>query len=800
MGYKAYFLSIECVIDVFVTAIDIICLIMEFTDSGISEPEFKIILLLRLVRIARVVFVRLRRLEREQQNELDTKVFLRPDVNDFFRDRAEDVENETTVMLTRPKLMGKYANKVDARYSPRGKGDLVFQVKNLQVKLLTRVQNLSAEYHVLQLFNNMKRLIEPDGAELDHDEVEKMYKELTKLFETSWREYSYKSARDVQVAASLDQNAENLGNLQNYLLDLVLFTDKRLVESSLHLLLLSSRTKKHLVYLAKTTNLLVGSELCDKYFAIRDLRLECQTVMDSFENWGFIKRGEESAFLEKINFLDLKFHRMAQLNSLEGTELQVALIDEGIIDLLRDIIDIPNMYRGIGYTKFYENNQDSFYISADIKKQPDEYVRLLKNIELNMLGLFRSLNLMLLSLLGRRKSERDKRVQAKIFGLINDLLPWVGTVELADQVIIQAVSGNRDLCNAIDDKFIRECAMQFNDRDNPKLPKKNPIAIMLVISKISYQPEFLLPRNQKRLVAELCRTKQMEKFLTDQVELTYHAPQSVGSKWIAQREELLHMVAHLCVGEINITEAKMLELVDFGSVLSAVLADNGKIWKTSLCFLDLFYHMVVDAELKIGALGQHPNLAKLLTLFSNQLCVLCGWFEGSNYPQFKPGELLQLLNETPDIFDGDIFQPYHPSYVSGTRSIGDASDPIVLIRYSVFFIARMCKRLFSRYGEDLANLNSKAIRDITYCAEVLRNTFEPKKFDASKVVGKAVLKFCLAMEELHVETKFITSGYRGGTYESKFEAVLEQHENGYQPEDFDIFCIPRPLWRTYWKD
>ena len=778
-GCKDYFLAIESVIDIFVTTIDVIFVVIDWFQmtGGASNVFFEIIVLLRLVRIARVVTTTLNKKKKEKQIELANNVLVRPDVNDFFRHRAPDVENETKVMLTKPDLMAKFSKTVDPRYSPRGKGDLVFQVKNLQVKLLTRVQHLGSEYHLLQLLMNMKLLLEPDGSEPPDPET--VYPQLTKLFHTSWQDYDHKSAPASQIKESLAQSTTNLQNLQEYLLDLVLFTDKHLVESSLNLLLLSSRTKKNLVFLAKTTNLLVGSDLWSKYEDIRDLRLECQTVMDSFENWGFINRGGEEAFFEKIRFLDERFYKMAKLNSLEGTELQIALIDEGIINLLRGIIDIPNRYRGIGYTKFHENNQDSFYISQDIKDDAEEYARLVNDIELYLLHLFTSLNQMLLSLLGQgRKSEQNKKVQAKIFGLINDLLPWVGTVDLTEQVIIHAISGNAALCNAIDDTFIKACAMQFNDQD--KLPKRKLVPIMLIISKISFQPDpiIYLPRNQKRLVSELCKTKERKEFLASQVEQSYNTPASVDSKWIEQREELLHMVAHLCVGEINITEAKMLELVYFGRVLSAVLV-KGRTWKTKLCFLDLFYHMVVDAELKIDAVGQHPDLSELLSLFATELAVLCGWVHDDNYPQFKEGELLKILNENPDIFDGDIFEPYHPSF-STRGAMADVSNPIVLIRYSVHFVARICKRLFNRYGEDLANLNSTAIRDITYCAEYLRHTLNPGKFNGTNFVGDAVLKFCLTMEELHLATKFITSGYRGGKYIAKFEAVLKQHEVGLQ--------------------
>merc|ERR1719174_2274749 len=368
------------------------------------------------------------------------------------------------------------------------------------------------------------------------------------------------------------------------------------------------------------------------------------------------------------------------------------------------------------------------------------------------------------------------------------------------------VLGNENLCNAINDAFIEDCAKQFNDPRNPNLPKKDVVAIMMIISGISCQDKFVAPRNQKRLVSQLCKTKRRQAFLTNQVELTYRPTTPEAAHCTPQREanELLRMVAHLCVGEINITEAKMLELVDFGSVLGAVMAPSGN-WKSKFFFLNLFFHMVVDAELKIDALSQHRHLTTLLNLFAEQLAVLCGWYDNpqKQYPGFPEGKLLQILNENPAIFDGS---PFNLSFKakrkgSGASFTANMSNPIVLIRYSVNYIARICRRLFLRYGEDLSNLNGVAIRDITYCSARLLRTSKPSLYGGKTQPNRAVIKFCKTMEALHAATDFIDSNYGGGQFEKKFDDWLVQHREitglSSTMKEFDLFCKPSPKWAEF---
>merc|ERR1719174_3316716 len=369
------------------------------------------------------------------------------------------------------------------------------------------------------------------------------------------------------------------------------------------------------------------------------------------------------------------------------------------------------------------------------------------------------------------------------------------------------VLGNENLCNAINDAFIEDCAKQFNDPRNPNLPKKDVVAIMMIISGISCQDKFVAPRNQKRLVSQLCKTNRRQAFLTNQVELTYRPTTPEAAHCTPQREanELLRMVAHLCVGEINITEAKMLELVDFGSVLGAVLAPSGN-WKSKFFYLNLFFHMVVDAELKIDALSQHRHLTSLLNLFAQQLAVLCGWYDNpqKQYPEFPEGKLLKILNENPDMFNGS---PFNLSFKAkrrdktGASFTANMSDPIVLIRYSVNYIARICRRLFLRYGEDLSNLNGVAIRDITYCSARLLRTSAPSLYGGKTQPSRAVIEFCKTMETLHAATAFIDSNYGGGQFEKKFDRWLVQHHEivgaSVTVKEFDLFCKPSPKWAEF---
>ena len=77
---------------------------------------------------------------------------------------------------------------------------------------------------------------------------------------------------------------------------------------------------------------------------------------------------------------------------------------------------------------------------------------------------------------------------------------------------------------------------------------------------------------------------------------------------------MFKLMAHGCVGSINITEAKCLNIVELNHLLECA-ADEDIIWPIRAHLLLLLYHMAIDAEIKVRYLCHKPGAKKLLRHF-----------------------------------------------------------------------------------------------------------------------------------------------------------------------------------------
>ena len=733
---KRFFDNVYCVIDFSTTIMDVAGIIL--TALELQMDAFNLLLVLRLLRFLRLY----QDYKRIVSLRLDANKRIWPllRVRDSFLKREQSTLNGGNTMLEEHTLKATHKDNSDTTRIRHAKSDLWFKVRALQVRLLHHMQRLEQEYHMSKLLVEMSKIFEDSYR----DDIDATVQELSQRAEERGISL-YEPGTSLQAGNETDQQrkeqrAKQLERMRAMLLQLVLDPDEAVLDSALKLLLLNARSMKDLVLQCQHTKLMVGDFLNNKYKEMRQIVLEdVSPRVGQFELWAPVEAGKDNKrFKQNMQSLQDSFQELLSLSKMDGTELQVGLVEDDFIELLRQIIAIPKHYRDIG-TNFKSDGKSAF-----IKDNPDNRNAVNNFIHDALKEMLSCLNEFLLGLLGFDSPEdRDKTVQTNLFPLMPDLLPWVGTVPKSELVIISIVKENEYLCSRIKDSFIEEAVKQFND-DKRTVSR---VPIMTLITGICCVRE-----NQVRCTNQLCKGTNRKSFFESQIESTYSNPNASG---LEHNQAVLRMVSALCSGTINITEAKMLELLDYRMMLAAVHVPTSS-WNFKLSLLDTFYHVVASAELKIEDVGRSDEIITLLRMFLHHLTTLCGWEaqkgeskdEGSDYH----ANLVTALSHSDHMFEGDPLCLYPPGVVDKKDSVlkdGSILELPVLVRFLVLHVAKIASRLCIRYGDDLSNFNGKAIRELSFCSFYLSKSVLP---DHQQDVSRSMIKFCKAMKELHKST------------------------------------------------
>jgi hypothetical protein len=196
---------------------------------------------------------------------------------------------------------------------------------------------------------------------------------------------------------------------------------------------------------------------------------------------------------------------------------------------------------------------------------------------------------------------------------------------IADDILACCVS-RLFICSPIKDGFMPE--LEDIESAYASVAQQSAAALvdLLVLCMTNPDP---LPKNQLRVISYLSldSDRLTESVSMSVLRLQDYRDEMIKSTWssnslISYHLGLIRLISHTCIGSINITEAKCLTIFQFDELLVA-LTDMGLTFNVKAYLFHVFYHMAVDAEIKVKFLCHRPPTRTLIGFFAECIAEVC---------------------------------------------------------------------------------------------------------------------------------------------------------------------------------
>ena len=569
-------------------------------------------------------------------------------------------------------------------FTPFGAGTHYTKCIRLQLKLLHRISLLKQEQvfhdiiYTLTIIENGQVRIKPDSSPTDPNSGE--------LVKTRVKQH-FLATNEFDKYAKLYHKSSDY--MLGCLLSLCLYPDTEVVSQAMSLLTTLHSKTQNLLKIAKRTRIISTSKVYKPFRYLGQKNQDLRNLAESFETWGRLYNAQcESSFEKVIGILEeitLAMTRYsADRNSLD--ELKHSFLECDSPDTARDLLLLARDWYG---NMSLTGGIQSVYMYVDqpasgeetkTNKSPApmslEHTIYLDNDaglhvaqgEALMLRMLETV-CNLLTVVATDYLPAQKR----IFDILPLLVPLFPRVPSATEVIKAVLQNNSHGVTSLSDHFVKSLVISLRMMPPPGLLDFNAIDVREVLPSWSksagwddkapdlFRTEELYPDDTvyHTLVEDIIEILRIIMFNPDPIQsnqvrivkfLSLHEERlkkeislhllkgseyqkfTQASNWRNNRLVQYHLgmfklMAHGCVGSINITEAKCLTIVDLDYLLECA-ADEDIIWPIRTYLLLLLYHMAIDAEIKVRYLCHKPGAKKLLKHFGEVMMRVQKFLEG----------------------------------------------------------------------------------------------------------------------------------------------------------------------------